>query len=167
MNLGVIYIRAALVLIALGFVLGSMVTAAFLLIRRKRVLSTTFFVGTLIIGLLFSCIGLMFCHNSLFRAWHRHQNEAVPAIDCVTYEPTFWYLYATYKMDQQSFNEWIALHPWCLKQCKIDGIFELHDGPHFGLTSCQAVYESPRGPKGNNLRVYYQSGVAYISYSAM
>jgi hypothetical protein len=46
-----------------------------------------------------------------------------------------------------------------------DGPFEVRDRPHFGLTALEAAYESPRGPKGNNLRAYYQNGVVYLSYT--
>jgi hypothetical protein len=137
------------------------------LIRRKRVFSPTLIFGTLTIGLILSVISMRFFCQSLFCTWHRLQNTAVPAIDCLTYEASFWRLYATYKMDRKSFDAWVASHPWRLTQCPPDAIFELHDGPHFGLTTCEAAYESPRGPKGNNLRVYYKGGIAYISYSAI
>jgi hypothetical protein len=167
MNLGAIYIDAALVILAAGLLAGAVATGAFLLATRTRVFVSTLLLGTFAIGLPSGCAGLALFHGSLFRAWHQHQNEALPASDCLTYEPSFWHLYATYAMDQQSFDQWIDSHPWSLTRCEPDEIFRSHDGPHFGLTSCEAVYESPRGPKGNNLRVYYQNGTAYISYNAM
>lgn len=167
MNLGEICIQTALAILALGFLFGAIITAAYLLVSRKRVLSRTLLFGTILVGLALGGIGLGCFHQPLFRMWHRLQNDAVPSTGCVDYEPSFWHLYAVYKMDQQSFSDWVAAHPWNLTQCKPDAIFQFHDGPHFGLTSCEAVYESPRGPKGNNLRVYYQNGLVYISYSVM
>jgi hypothetical protein len=167
MNLGTIYIEAALVILAAGLALGAILTRAYLWVSRKRMLASTLLFGAVAIGLPLGCVGLALLHESLFSTWHRLQNDAVPATGCVAYEPSFWHLYATYKIDRQSLNQWIASHPWGLTRCEPDGIFQLHDGPHFRLTSCEAVYESPRGPKGNNLRVYYQDGTAYVSYIAM
>jgi hypothetical protein len=120
-----------------------------------------------VIGLPSGCVGLAVLHNPPFRMWHRLQNKAVPTSGCVIYEPSFWHLYAVYKMDRQSFDQWVASHPWGLTRCEPDTDFQFHDGPHFGLKVCEAMYESPRGPKGNNLRVYYQNGVACLSYSVM
>jgi hypothetical protein len=167
MNLGVIYIRAALLILASGFLLGAIITGVFLFAKRKRVLSRALLLGVVAVGLPLGCVELAILHHPLFRLWHRVQNEVAPTCDCLLYEPSFWHLYAAYKMDQQSFDQWIASHSWKLTQCESDQTFELHDGPYFGLKSCEAVYESPRGPKGNNLRVYYHNGVAYLSYSAM
>ncbi len=44
-------------------------------------------------------------HHRLFVVWHRYQNEAVPQQGCLTYDPDFYRLYATYQM---SVEEWIA-----------------------------------------------------------
>lgn len=167
MNLGVVYIQTAAVILAAGLLAGAVVTGAFYLATRTRVLASTLLLGTSVVGLLSGCAGLALFHQPLFRAWHQHQNEAVPAADCLNYEPSYWHLYATYAMDRASFDQWIASHPWGLVRCEPDDLFRSHDGSHFGLTSCEAVYESPRGPKGNNLRVYYQNDTAYISYNAM
>jgi hypothetical protein len=167
MNLGVIYIKTAIAIVASGIAVGAMATAIFLVAKKNRILSPTFFFGTPVIGILLGCVGLAVFQEPLFRTWHRLQNEAVPAEGCVTYEPSFWCLHAIYQMDRQSFDRWVASHPWGLAPCESDSIFELHDGPYFGLSACDAIYESPRGPKGNNLRVYYRNGMAYLSYSAM
>lgn len=167
MNLGVVYIETAAVIHAAGLLTGAVVTGAFLLLTRGRVLVSTLLLGTFVIGLLSGCAGLVLLHGSLFRAWHQHRNELVPAVGCLTYEPSFWHLYATYAMDRASFDQWIASHPSGLTRCEPDELFRTHDAPYFGLISCEAVYESPRGSKGNNLRVYYQDGTAYISYNAM
>jgi hypothetical protein len=167
MNLGTIYIDAALAILASGLVLGAILTDVLLSLRRKRVFASTLLFGAMVIGLPAGFVGLAAFHQPLFRVWHRLQNEAVPLAGCVTYEPSFWRFHATYKMDRQCLDRWIASHPWTLTQCKPDTIFQFVDGPYFGLTSCEAVYQSPRGPKGNNLRVYYQDGTAYLSYSVM
>jgi hypothetical protein len=167
MNLGDICLKSAFVLIACGLILGAILTVVFLLAKRKRVHLSTILLGTVLIGSPLCCLGLYFGHAPLFRAWHRIQNDAVPAEGCLTYEPTFFLFHATYEMDRQAFDTWVASHPWKLAPFEPDAIFEFHDGPYFGLEKCEAVYESPRGPKGNNLRVYYNKGIAYISYSAM
>ena len=167
MNLGVIYILAVLAILLTGMVLGALVTIVFTLARRKHSGVATVLYGAVVAGIPLGCIGLAVGHPTFFSVWHRSQNEAVPATDCLSYEPSFWHLYASYRMDADTMAAWVAAHPWGLTKCEVDAIFEFHDGPHFGLKSCEAAYESPRGPKGNNLRVYYSDGVAYLSYSVM
>jgi hypothetical protein len=167
MNLGAIYIRAGLVILLAGIILGAIVTVVFMLARRRHLYVSTVLYGAIFTGIPLGSIGLVFGHPTLFSVWHRLQNEAVPATDCLSYEPSFWHLYASYRMNAESMAAWVATHPWGLKECEADAVFELHDGPHFGLKSCEAVYESPRGPKGNNLRVYYSGGIVYLSYGVM
>lgn len=167
MNLGVIYLSTAAVILVAAMVLGAIATEAFLSLRQKRSRLSTHLFGALVVGLPLACLGLATCHQTLFSTWHRQQNVAVPKEGCLTYEPSFWHLYASYQMDRPSFDAWVASHPWRLEACEQDGLFLQHDGPHFGLTSCEAVYESPPTEKGNNLRVYYDHGVVYLSYSAM
>jgi hypothetical protein len=165
MNLGVIFLKTAFLIIVTGFVLGAIITGIFLRIKRKPLCSFRSVWLSLAIGFILCCIGLATCHNPLFRTWHRLQNDAVPSTNCITYDPSFFVFFASYKMDRKSFDAWVLSHHWKLTPCEPDNIFTCHDGPHFGLTSCEAIYESPRGPKGNNLRVYYNNGVVYFSYS--
>jgi hypothetical protein len=168
MNLGVIYLRAAAVVLALGLILGAALTLGFLRAKRKRPRFSTVLFGAFVLGLPLGCVGLYLGHAPLFRVWHRAQNDAMPADGCLTYEPTFVDLFASYKMDRPTFDAWVASHPWQLAPCSLDGYdgpFEVRDRPHFGLTALEAAYESPRGPKGNNLRAYYQNGVVYLSYT--
>lgn len=167
MNLGAIYIRVAIVIIVVNLVLGSAIAALWLKLRRNQVISRQLLLLAVVIGPALGSVGLIFLQQPFFSTWHRLQNEVVPTNGCISYEPSFWHLYATYRIDRQSFDRWVASHPWGLTKCKPDEIFQFSDGPHFGITSCEAIYESPRGPKGNNLRVYYQHGIAYLSYSAM
>jgi hypothetical protein len=167
MNLGVVYIWSALAIAACAVALSAVAVLASALMRRRPLRWSTPLLGALAVGIPLTGIGLLFCHEPLFRFWHRRQNEAVPTAGCLSYEPTFWRLHASYRISPKAFDAWVASHPWGLVPCEPDGIFEFHDGPHFGLTSCEAAYESPRGPKGNNLRVYYHQGIAYLSYSAM
>jgi hypothetical protein len=168
MNLGVIYLESAFTLLGIGFLLGTVLTIVFLLAKRKRLRFSTTVFGTFLLGLPLAGVGLVLGHAPLFRVWHRAQNDAMPADGCLTYEPSLVDLFASYKMDRPTFDAWVASHPWQLAPCSLSGFdrpFEVRDRPHFGLTTCEAAYESPRGPKCNNLRVYYQDGVVYLSYT--
>lgn len=167
MNLGVIYIQSVLVIFAAGLVLGAIVTLAFLRFRRKRASWSSTLFGAWVIGAPLGCIGLLCCHHALFREWHRLQNEAVPAANCLTYEPSLTRLNASYLMPPPAFAAWVAAHPWGLAPLEPDESSLHHDGPRLGLTSCDAAYESPPGPAGNQLRVYYRAGVAYLTYNVL
>jgi ABC-type Fe3+ transport system permease subunit len=114
MNLGDIYLKSAFVLLGVGFLLGLLTTMTFLFFRRKQIRVGATILGTLVLGLPLSGLLLAVGQTPLFRVWHRSQNTVVPAEGCLTYEPTFFVLHATYRMDRKAFDAWANSHPWKL-----------------------------------------------------
>jgi hypothetical protein len=104
-------------------------------------------------------------HHRIFVAWHKWQNNVLPRDGCLTYEPEFTRLYATYKMTQQQFKTWVAGHPWQLRVGD-NGLLH-HDGPRLGFSEPELSFETDSAPNGKQLRVYYESGIMYVSYNAM
>lgn len=163
MNLGDIYLKTFLVLTATAFAL-SFVVASLLRIRRRVSWSGVVCIGLLLGG----CGAVIACrvfHQTLFVAWHKTQNEAVPSSGCITYEPDFTRLYATYEMTRTEFDAWIANHPWKLKP-GINGPLN-EDGLRFGITEPDASFETEMAPNGKQLRVYFKSGIMYLAYHSM
>jgi hypothetical protein len=167
MNLGDIYLKSASVLLGGGLFLGLLATVTFLLFRRKQIRIGLLMLGTLLVGLPLSGLLLAVGQTPLFRVWHRSQNTVVPSEGCLTYEPTFFRLHATYRMDRKAFDDWASSHPWKLASCDPVNCLPSNVSSYFGLTECEAAYESPRGPKGNCLQAYYKNGIVYVFYSAM
>ena len=163
MNLGDIYLKTFLALTAGSLVLSCLLVSLLRFWRRVP------WVDILWIGCLLGCFAAIVAntslHRRLFVSWHRAQNDAVPATGCVTYEPDFTRLYATYRMTRPEFDAWIANHPWKLKPGD-NGLLH-HDGPRFGLDEPDAGFETEMAPNGRQLRVYFKSGIMYVSYNSM
>jgi hypothetical protein len=104
-------------------------------------------------------------HQQMFVAWHRWQNNVLPQKECLTYDPNFTRLYATYNMDRGSFETWVTSHPWQL-HVGHNGLLH-HDGPRLGVGQPELSFETERAPNGRQLRVYCKSGIMYVSYNAM
>jgi hypothetical protein len=163
MNLGGVFIRTA-VAICLGACLLALVVALILRYKKTRWPDplTAFFV----LALVLSCGGLYFGHGPLFVAWHRAQNEALPRANCLTYEPSFLRLYASYRMSRAEFDAWVKNHPWHLSPCNERHIVD-KDAEHLGFTRPDAAYATEPEPNGRQLRVYHENGTMYVSYWVM
>ena len=113
MNLGDVYIKAA-VYICIG---GCLLALSIVLLQRclKKTpwpVSIGIFV---VLTFMLSIGGCYFGHYPLFRAWHHSQNQVLPQEGCLTYEPSFLRLHASYRMSRAEFDEWAQRHPWPLK----------------------------------------------------
>lgn len=163
MNLGDIYLKTFLALIGMAFVL-SFLMAALLRVRRRVSWKNVLCIGCLL-GCFAAFIAVKPLHRPLFILWHKAQNDAAPATGCLTYEPDFTRLYATYQMTRPEFDAWVANHPWKLKPGD-NGLLH-HDGPRFGLNEPDASFETEMAPNGKQLRVYFKYGIMYLSYNSM
>lgn len=100
----------------------------------------------------------------MFAAWHKWQNTAVPKDGCLTYEPDFSRLFATYEMSRDEFDEWVSNHAWRLHAG--NNRLLRYDGLRLGFAEPELSFETDSTPNGKQLRVYYKSGVMYVSYNA-
>jgi hypothetical protein len=164
MNLGNIFlITAASICIASGV----LALLAVLILRCvKKISWPRLFVLALLLAFSLCCCGLYFGHQPLFTAWHRAQNDVLPKTGCLTYEPSFFRLYATYRMTRAEFNAWIENHPWQLKPFAKSEISS-NEMKRFGIKEPDAAFATESAPNGKQLRVYFQNDVIYVSYFAM
>ena len=162
MNLGSIYLKAFFAIIAITFVFALTVAS---LLRLRRCRWRTVVLAALPIWLIIGRLVLDTSHQRLFVAWHRWQNTALPQQGCLTYEPEFTRLYATYKMSRTEFQVWVNDHPWQL-HAGDNGLLH-HDGPRLGFDGPAFSFETDSAPNGKQLRVYYKSRIMYVSYNSM
>jgi hypothetical protein len=162
MNLGNIYLKTFAAIIAISFVLAVMVAS---LLRFRRCSWRTVVLSALPIWLMVGFFVLNTSHQRLFVAWHKWQNSALPKQGCLTYEPDFTRLYATYAMSRSEFETWVNDHPWRLHAGN-NGLLH-HDGPRLGFDEPELSFETDSAPNGRQLRVYYRSGIMYVAYNVM
>ncbi|XZE42797.1 hypothetical protein SH467x_002331 [Pirellulaceae bacterium SH467] len=101
---------------------------------------------------------------SVFSGWHRWQNGALPREHCLTYEPSFYRLYASYRMSPEAFDSWVATHDWSLHA--VENGLHVNDGEKLKLDNPERTYATEPAPNGKQLRVYYRSGVMYVAYNS-
>jgi hypothetical protein len=163
MNLGVVYIKSFLLIISVSFVFSFGIAS--LLRFFRRVSWQPIFAIAITIWLCIGFFGLNNWHEKLFNAWHRWQNEAMPSKGCITYEPDFTRLFATYRMTRPEFEAWVTSHPWKLNPG--DNGLLYHDRGRLGFNSPELSFETETAPNGKQLRVYFESGIMYVSYNSM
>ncbi|QDV25923.1 hypothetical protein [Aureliella helgolandensis] len=163
MNLGDIYFKTFLVLLA-----APVITTLVLLGVLRQRLKLTWGNVCLVAFFIAPFAGILLngaFHHRVFAAWHQAQNRFVPRSGCVTYSPDFARLYATYRMTLPQFNAWATTHPWGLTPGSSDLL--THDEEAMGFDSPIAAFETSMADNGKQLRVYFKSGVMYLSYNSM
>jgi hypothetical protein len=163
MNLGDVYLKTVLLISGVSFCVclaGAIVWRLWREVPWRVVWLTTFCAGCVVAPTANS-----FLHRRVFISWHRGQNEYVPKTGCVTYEPSFFRLYASYRMDRETFDDWVANHPWRL--LPFDGEVPSYDGQRLGFESPDVALATEMAPNGRQLRVYFKDGMMYLSYYVM
>lgn len=163
MNLGDIYLKTFLVITAVAFVAGFALAFVLRLMRRIRA-GWLVVLGSLLAAVL-TVAGNRAFHQELFTAWHQSQNSVVPRTGCLTYDPSFDRLYATYSMDAATFEQFVASHPWQLRP--YDSSLQAMDARRLGFETPQAAYATEMAPNGNQLRLYFENGTMFLSYNVM
>ena len=164
MNLGDIYFKTFLLLISAP----TIVTFILLGLFRRR-LEITWGAACLIALFIAPFAGILLnfsFHRPVFVYWHKTQNQFVPSSGCLNYDPDFARLHATYKMTLPQFNAWVTAHPWNLKAAGSNGLL-FHDSDVIGFSNPQTSFETDTAGNGKQLRVYFKSGIMYLSYNSM
>ena len=163
MHLGDIYIKTFFLISAVAF--GIAIASSFLLRSWKRINAGWLFALSLVVGLSLAYAGNSQFHRDIFVRWQQSQNKWVPQKGCLTYEPSFGRLYATYSMSRDEFERWTASYP--AEMSPYDMSFLVHDSERLGFSDPEVAYATEMAPNGNQLRVYFKDGVMYLSYNAM
>ena len=163
MRLGQTYIDVFLH-IAMWSALASVVLVAILRLLKRIHIAKLVAIGFVLFIAVTVTANTLF-HRQLFVDRHRSQNAMVPTTGCLTYEPSFGHLFASYSMDRAEFDAWVSEHPWPMTA--YDDSLQRFDEDRFGFTDADAALATEMAPNGNQLRVYFKSGVMYLSYSVL
>jgi hypothetical protein len=121
-----------------------------------------------VLGIALAYAGNSYFHHDLLVRSHQSHNSLMPKEGCLTYEPSFGHLFASYLMSRDEFEQWVSLHPlhqWKLKP--YDMAFVEHDSKRLYFAEPEVAYATEMASDGGQLRVYFRDGVMYVSYNVM
>jgi hypothetical protein len=118
-----------------------------------------------VLGIALTYAGNRFFHHELFVQSHQSHNSLMPKAGCLTYEPSFGHLFASYAISRDEFEQWASLHPWQLKP--YDMALVEHDSKRLNFAKPELAYATEMASDGGQLRVYFKDGVMYVSYNVM
>jgi len=163
MNLGQTYIDAFLYIAKLS-ALASILLVAILRFCKRIHIAKLVAIGILLfIATTFAANKLF--HRQLFVDWHKSQNTLAPTTGCLTYEPSFGRLFASYSMNRDDFDSWVADHPWPMTN--YDDSLQRFDEDRLGFAEPDIALATEMAANGNQMRVYFKSDVMYLSYNVM
>ncbi len=120
---------------------------------------------TPILGITLSYTGNSLFHRDLFVRRHQSNNSLMPQQGCLTYEPSFDKLFASYRMTRSEFEQWVSNHPWKLKP--YDMSFVEFDAERLGFSKPDVAFATEMADDGGQLRVYFKDDTMYVSYNVM
>ncbi|MCU0718475.1 MAG: hypothetical protein MUC83_02130 [Pirellula sp.] len=162
-GLGEAYINVFLRITACGFAAAIIVAVIIRLLFRVRLERCVSIASVLGIALAYA--GNSFLHHDLFVRNHQSHNSFMPKEGCLTYEPSFGHLFASYAMSRNEFEQWVSIHPWKLKP--YDLALVEYDSKRLNFAAPEVAYATEMAPDGGQLRVYFRDGVMYVSYNVM
>ena len=118
-----------------------------------------------LLGVALVFVGNSLFHRRLFVGWQQTQNEWVPEAGCLTYDPSFARLFATYSMTETEFRDWVESYP--VPMGPYDNSLLMFDCERLGFTEPKLSFATKSAPNGKQLRVYWTDNVMYLSYNVM
>lgn len=161
MNLGLVYLLSFLAILTISLIVALMLAC---ILRIWSFAWSTIFSAALLLWFVLGLFALESFHQPVFAFWHRMQNKSLPREQCLTYDPSFYRLYASYRMSPETFEFWISTHDWNLHPA--DNVMHLDDGEKLKLDSPEKSFATESAPNGKQLRIYYRSGVMYAAYNS-
>ncbi|MCC9656704.1 hypothetical protein LOC70_12910 [Rhodopirellula sp. JC737] len=109
--------------------------------------------------------GTKFFHHDRFVELHQSHNDYVPASGCLTYEPSFGHLFASYSMTRAEFDAWVAQFP--VPMSEYDSQLQRFDEDRLGFTDPDAAFATQSASNGGQTRAYFKDGTMYLSRNVM
>jgi hypothetical protein len=162
-GLGEAYINVFLRITVYGFAAAIVAAVIARLLLRVR-LGWCLLIAP-VLGIALAYAGNSLFHHDLFVRSHQSHNSLMPKEGCLTYEPSFFNLFASYRISREEFEQWVSNHPWRLKS--YDMSFVDQDSQRLNFSEPEVAYATEMVGDGGQLRVYYKDGVMYISYNVM
>lgn len=113
----------------------------------------------------FTYTGTKFFHHDRFVELHQSHNDYVPATGCLTYEPSFGHLFASYSMTRAEFDAWVAQFP--VPMSEYDSQLQRFDEERLGFTNPDAAFATESASNGGQTRAYFKDGTMFLSRNVM
>lgn len=141
------------------------VVAAGLVRAFKRVQLGKLVLIAIVLWFLLTYTGTKYFHHDRFVELHRTQNNYVPTTGCLTYEPSFGHLFASYSMSRDAFDAWVAAFP--VSMTEYDSSLQRFDEEQLRFTEPDAAFATEPASNGGQTRAYFKGGVMYLSRNVM
>ncbi|SMP79990.1 hypothetical protein SAMN06265222_1411 [Neorhodopirellula lusitana] len=109
--------------------------------------------------------GAKLFHHENFVRLHQSHNDYVPKTGCLTYEPSFGHLFASFSMSRDSFDAWVADFP--VPMFEYDDALQRFDEDRLGFTEPDAAFATESASNGAQTRAYFKDNVMYLSRNVM
>ncbi|GAA5504566.1 hypothetical protein [Novipirellula caenicola] len=150
--------------IAMLALLASVVTVTMIRVL-KRVRLGWLVVSAFALWLTLTYAGVKLFHHENFVRLHQSHNDYVPNTGCITYEPSFGHLFASFSMSRDEFDAWVANFP--VPMFKYDDALQHFDEDRLGFTEPEAAFATESGSNGGQTRAYFKDKVMYLSRNVM
>lgn len=115
--------------------------------------------------LILTYTGVKLFHHDHFVKLHQSHNYYAPKTGCLTYEPSFGHLFASYSMSRDAFDAWVADFP--VPMAEYDDSLQRFDKGRLGFTEPEAAFATEPASNGGQTRVYFKDGIMYLSRNVM
>ncbi|MEM8671810.1 MAG: hypothetical protein AAGG48_30105 [Planctomycetota bacterium] len=109
--------------------------------------------------------GTKLFHHDRFVELHQSHNDYVPPTGCLTYEPSFGHLFASYSMSRAEFDAWVTQFPIPMAEC--DSQLQRFDEKRLGFTEPDAAFATDPASNGGQTRAYFKVDTMYLSRNVM
>ncbi len=144
--------------------LAAVVLAALLRIFRQIHVGKLLLLG-FVLWIAFTYMGMRLFHHDRFVELHQSHNDYVPTTGCLTYEPSFGHLFASYSMSRTEFDVWVAQFP--VPMSEYDSQLQKFDEDRLGFTDPDAAFATESASNGGQTRAYFKDGTMYLSRNVM
>ncbi|WP_146517650.1 hypothetical protein [Rubripirellula amarantea] len=131
----------------------------------KRVRPGWLLLAAIGLWIILTYTGAKLYHHENFVRLHQSHNDYVPKTGCLTYEPSFGHLFASFSMSRDKFDTWVADFP--VPMSEYDNALQRFDEQRLGFTEPDAAFATEPASNGGQTRVYFKDNVMYLSRNVM
>ena len=131
----------------------------------KRVRLGKLVLIALVLWVLLTYAGAKLFHHDRFVELHQSRNDYVPKTGCLTYEPSFGNLFASYSMSRDAFDAWVAAFP--VPMTEYNSSLQRFDEERLHFTEPDAAFATEPASNGGQTRAYFKDDVMYLSRNVM
>ena len=163
MGLGEAYLNAFFSIAKLALLAAVFSTGLVRLFKRVRIAKLVLM--AIVAWAVLTYTGAKFFHHDRFVELHQSHNNYVPATGCLTYDPSFGHLYASYSMSRDAFDAWVADYP--VPMTEYESSLQRFDEKMLRFTEPDAAFATESASNGGQTRAYFKDDVMYLSRNVM